>query len=171
VPITLALGDLVLVIIPIVVGIAILRYRLFDIDVIIRRTTQYVVVTGILLLVFFGLVVVLQYLFGRVTGQSSTPAVVLSTLTIAALFNSVRRRVQDFIDRRFFRQKYDAEKTIEAFAATVRNETELNALTAELLRVIQETMQPASLSIWLRDSATEAWNADMVSEWTEERHE
>jgi hypothetical protein len=144
---------------PIILGISlavgILRYRLFDIDVIIRRTTQYVVVTGILLLVLFGLVVVLQYLFSRVTGQSSTPAVVLSTLAIAALFNPVRRRVQDIIDRRFFRQKYDAEKTIEAFAATVRNETELDALTAELLRVIQDTMQPATLSIWLRDPAVE----------------
>jgi hypothetical protein len=140
---------------PICLAIGIIRYRLFDIDVIIRRTTQYVVVTGILLLVFFGLVVVLQYLFSRVTGQSSTPAVVLSTLAIAALFNSVRRRVQDVIDRRFFRQKYDAAKTLEAFAATVRNETDLDALTAELLRVIQETMQPATLSIWLRDPAVE----------------
>jgi hypothetical protein len=149
------LGNVALLFFPTCLAIGILRYRLFDIDVIIRRTTQYVVVTGILLLVFFGLVVVLQYLFSRVTGQSSTPAVVLSTLAIAALFNPVRRRVQDIIDRRFFRQKYDAEKTIEAFAATVRNETELDALTAELLRVIQETMQPATLSIWLRDPAVE----------------
>jgi hypothetical protein len=160
------LGNIALIAFPLCLAIGILRYHLFDIDVIIRRTTQYVVVTGILLLVFFGLVVVLQYLFSRVTGQSSTPAVVLSTLAIAALFNPVRRRVQDIIDRRFFRQKYDAEKTLEAIAATVRNETDLDELTAELLRVIQETMQPASLSIWLRDPATEAWSADMVSERT-----
>lgn len=149
----------VLLLLPLSLTIGMLRYRLFDIDVIIRRTTQYVVVTGILLLVFFGLVIVLQYLFSRITGQSSTSAVVLSTLAIAVLFNPVRRRVQDVIDRRFFRRKYDAEKTLEAFAATVRNEPDLDALTAELLRVIQETMQPATLSIWLRDPATEARSA------------
>ncbi len=122
--------------------IAILRYRLFDIDLIIRKTLQYTAVTGVLLLVYFGAVVVLQQLFTRSLGWDSTPVVVLSTLLIAALFNPVRRRVQDAIDRRFFRRKYDAEKVLQQFAATARDETDLDALTAELLRVIQETMQP-----------------------------
>ena len=135
--------------------IAILRYRLFDIDLIIRKTLQYTAVTGVLLLVYFGAVVILQQVFTRTFGWDSTPVVVLSTLLIAALFNPVRRRVQDAIDRRFFRRKYDAEKVLQQFAATARDETDLDALTAELLRVIQETMQPDSLSIWLRPAEEE----------------
>ena len=132
--------------------IGILRYRLFDIDVIIRRTTSYAIITGLLALVYFGSIIVLQRILSPLTGTSDV-AVVLSTLLIAALFLPIRRRVQDVIDRRFNRKRYNAEKTIEAFAATVRNETDLEALTAELLRVIQETMEPESLSIWLRDPA------------------
>jgi len=131
-------------------AVAVLRYRLFDIDVIIRRTTAYAILTGLLALVYFSSVVLLQTMFGRATGERSTAAVVLSTLLIAALFLPLRRRVQDAIDRRFFRRKYDAEKTLEAFAATVRNEPDLDALTAELVRVIQETMQPEFVSVWLR---------------------
>ena len=129
-------------------AIAVLRYRLFDIGVIIRRTTAYAILTALLALVYFGSVVVLQQFLTPLTGDSA-PAVVLSTLLIAALFLPLRRRVQDLIDRRFFRQKYDAEKTLAAFAATVRNETDLDALTAELVRVIQETMQPEFASVWL----------------------
>ena len=129
-------------------AIAVLRYRLFDIGVIIRRTTAYAILTAMLALVYFGSVVVLQQFLTPLTGDSA-PAVVLSTLLIAALFLPLRRRVQDLIDRRFFRQKYDAEKTLAAFAATVRNETDLDALTAELVRVIQETMQPEFASVWL----------------------
>jgi hypothetical protein len=127
----------------------VLRYRLWEIDVVIRRTTSYAIVTGLLALIYFGSVVVLQRVLSPVTGES-TAAVVLSTLLIAALFLPLRRRVQAAIDRRFFRRKYDAEQVLAQFAATARDETDLDALTAELLRVIQETMQPEHVSLWLR---------------------
>ncbi len=130
-------------------GIAVMRYRLFDIDVIIRRTTSYALLTALLVLVYFGSVVVLQRLLSPITGES-TIAIVLSTLLIAALFLPLRRRVQAAIDKRFFRQKYDAEQVLAQFAATVRDETDLDELTAELVRVIQETMQPEFVSVWLR---------------------
>ena len=133
-------------------GIAVMRYRLFDIDVIIRRTTSYAILTALLALTYFGSVVVLQRVLSPITGES-TAAVVLSTLLIAALFLPLRRRVQAAIDRRFFRKKYDAEQVLARFAATARDETDLDALTAELLRVIQETMEPESVSVWLRPSA------------------
>ena len=127
---------------------AVLRYRLFDIEVIIRRTTAYAILTALLALVYFGSVIVLQRLLTPLTGNSA-PAVVLSTLLIAALFLPLRRRVQALIDRRFFRRKYDAEKVLGRFAQTVRDETDLDALTTELARVIQETMQPEHVSVWL----------------------
>ena len=129
--------------------IAILRYRLFDIDIIIRRTTSYAILSALLALIYFGSIVVLQQLLAPITGESDL-AVVLSTLLIAALFLPLRRRVQDAIDRRFFRRKYDAEKVLQQFAATARDETDLDALTAELLRVIQETMEPEHVSMWLK---------------------
>ena len=132
----------------IAIGIAILRYRLYDIDLIIRRTTSYAILTALLVLLYFGSIVALQRLLTPFTGESDV-AVVLSTLLIAVLFLPLRRRVQGSIDRRFFRRKYDAEKTLAAFATTVRNETDLDALTAELIRVIQETMEPESVSVWL----------------------
>lgn len=150
-----ALAGLGLPVMGIGLAVAVLRYRLFDIGVIIRRTTAYAILTGVLALIYFGSVVLLQSLFGRVTGEQSTAAVVLSTLLIAALFLPLRRRVQDAIDRRFFRRKYDAEKTLEAFAATVRNEPDLDALTAELARVIQETMEPEFVAVWLRPNEKE----------------
>ncbi|MBP6017324.1 MAG: hypothetical protein KA586_11435 [Candidatus Promineofilum sp.] len=131
-------------------AMAVLRYRLFDIDVIIRRTTSYALLTALLGLVYFGSVVVFQRLLAPLTGES-TAAVVLSTLLIAALFLPLRRRLQDIIDRRFFRRKYDAQKTLEAFAATVRDETDLDALMAELVRVIQDTMEPEHVTLWLRE--------------------
>ncbi len=131
------------------VGIAMVRHQLYDIDFIIRRTTSYAIVTAVLALVYFGSVVVLQSLFTGLTGQDSTIAIVFSTLLIAALFLPLRQRVQTAIDRRFFRSKYDAQKTLEAFAATVRDETDLDVLTAELVRVIEETMQPEHVSVWL----------------------
>ena len=138
----------------ITVAIAILRYRLFDIDILIRRTLQYSVISGLLALVYFGLVIVLQSTFAALTGQSQSPLVtVLSTLAIAALFNPVRRRVQDAIDRRFYRKKYDAAKVIAEFSATCRDETDLDKLTARLVEVVQETMQPTQVSLWLKPTA------------------
>ena len=137
---------------PLSLAIGILRYRLFDIDVIIRRTTSYAILTALLALVYFGSIVILQRLLAPVTGDSDA-AVVLSTLLIAALFLPLRRRIQKTIDRRFFRKKYDAEQVLARFAATARDETDLDALTAELLRVIQETMEPESVTIWLKDQS------------------
>ncbi len=145
----LVAANLALLIFPICLAVGILRYRLFDIDVIIRRTTSYAIITGLLALVYFGSIVVLQGLLSPFMSDA-TPAVVLSTLLIAALFLPVRRRVQDVIDRRFNRTRYDAEKTLAAFAATARDETDLDALLSELVRVIQETMEPEHVSVWLR---------------------
>lgn len=140
--------NMVATLIPVTFGIAILRSNLWDIDVVIRRTTTYAVLTALLALVYFGSIVVLQQFLTPITGDSA-PAVVLSTLLIAALFLPLRRRVQNVIDRRFFRRKYNAEKVLARFAATARDETDLDALTAELVRVIQETMQPEKVYVWL----------------------
>jgi hypothetical protein len=132
---------------PIAVGIAILRYRLYDIDLIIRRTLAYSVLTGLLVLFYLGSVVLLQSLFRALVGGTSPLAIVISTLGIAALFAPLRRRVQDFIDRRFYRRKYDAAQTLDRFAATARQEVELDTLTAELVQVIEETVQPEHVSL------------------------
>jgi hypothetical protein len=139
-----------LVTIPAAIGIAILRYRLYDIDIIINRTLVYGPLTATLALIYVGGVVSLQALFRVLAGQESTLAVVASTLVIAALFNPLRRWVQAFVDRRFYRSKYDARKTLEAFSATLRNETDLEALNNELVSVVTETMQPTHVSVWLR---------------------
>ncbi len=148
-----ALFRLSFLLIPAAMIIAILRYRLWDIDLLIRRTLQYSLLSGLLALVYFGLIIVLQSLFTAITGQQQNEFVtVLSTLAIAALFLPLRRRVQDFIDRRFYRKKYDAAKVIAEFAAICRDETDLEKLTARLVEVVQETMQPESVSLWLKSS-------------------
>jgi len=134
---------------PISIGIAIVRYRLYEIDTLINRTLVYGVLTAILAAVYFGAVVVLQRLFVALIGEKSTLAVVTSTLMIAALFNPLRRWVQAFVDRRFYRRKYDAAKTLEAFSAKLRDETDLEALSDDLVGVVRETMQPAHVSLWL----------------------
>ncbi len=135
---------------PIAITIAILRYQLWDINVIIRKTAVYALLTALLALVYFGVIVVLQSIFETASGEQSPITTVVSTLVIAALFGTLRRRVQDFIDRRFYRRKYDAQKTLAAFAQFTRDETDLEELRAELLRVTQETMQPERATIWLK---------------------
>ena len=132
------------------IGIAILRYRLYGIDILINRTLVYGTLTASLAALYFGGIVVLQMLFDLLSGQQSTLAVVASTLMIAALFNPLRRRIQSFIDRRFYRRKYDARKTLEAFSAQLRDETDLDELSDDLVGVVRETMQPAHVSLWLR---------------------
>ncbi len=135
------------------VGIAILRYRLYDIDVLINRTLVYGSLTVSLVAVYLGGIVVLQFALRALTGQESTLAVVASTLAIAALFNPLRRRIQSFIDRRFYRSKYDAAKTLEAFNSRLRDETELDTLSSDVIGVVRETMQPEHASLWLRSEA------------------
>jgi hypothetical protein len=136
--------------IPLSVGIAVVRSHLFDIDVLINRTLVYGSLTAMLIGLYFGGIVVLQRFFVLLTGQQSTLAVVASTLLIAALFTPLKRRIQSFIDRRFYRRKYDARKTLETFSAQLRNETDLEALSDDLVGVVRETMQPAHASLWLR---------------------
>jgi hypothetical protein len=129
--------------------LAILRYRLWDIDLVIRRTLVYSLLTVLLGLVYLGGVTLLQSLFISVSGQQSPAAVVVSTLTIAALFNPLRRGVQGFIDRRFYRRKYDAEQALAEFAAAARSETDLEAMTSRLIGVVAESLQPAHVALWL----------------------
>jgi hypothetical protein len=138
--------------IPVAAAIAILKYRLYDIDLVINRTLVYASLTALLALVYFGGVTATQAIFQTFTGQEELPqlAVVVSTLVIAALFNPLRRRIQSFIDRRFYRGKYDAAKTLEAFSSKLRDETDLNALNDDLVRVVRETVQPTHVSLWLR---------------------
>ena len=137
---------------PVATGIAILRYRLYDIDILINRTLVYGSLTLMLALVYFGGVTATQALFQMFTGQEELPqlVVVASTLVIAALFNPLRHRVQGFIDRRFYRSKYDARKTLEAFSTKLKNDTDLEALNNDLVGVVRETMQPDHVSLWLR---------------------
>jgi hypothetical protein len=137
---------------PVAVGIAILRYRLYDIDIIINRTLVYGSLTAMLALLYFGGVTATQALLRTLTGEEQLPqlVVVASTLVIAALFTPLRRRIRSFIDRRFYRRKYDARKTLEAFSAQLRDETDLEALKDDLVGVVRETMQPAHVCLWLR---------------------
>jgi hypothetical protein len=135
---------------PVAMGLAIFRYRLYQIDILINRTLVYGSLTAVLVAVYLGGVVFLQYAFRSLTGEGSQLAVVASTLIIAALFIPLRRRIQSFIDRRFYRSKYDARKTLEAFSAKLRDETDLTTLSDDLTSVVRETMQPAHVSLWLR---------------------
>jgi hypothetical protein len=135
---------------PVAIGIAVLRYRLYEIDIIINRTLVYGSLTVTLVALYFGGVVVLQRLFVLLTGEKSMLAVVASTLAIAALFNPLRRRVQALVDRRFYRQKYDAAKMLATFNSRLREETDLDSLRVEVLGVVRETMQPEHASLWLR---------------------
>jgi hypothetical protein len=142
--------------VPIAVGIAVLKYRLYEIDIIINRALVYVSLTATLVALYLGGVVLLQRLFVLLTGQRSTLAVVASTLLIAALFNPLRRGLQSFVDRRFYRKKYDAAKTLATFNSRLREETDLDSLRDEVLGVVRETMQPEHSSLWLRTHTADA---------------
>jgi hypothetical protein len=141
--------------IPLSVGVAIFRYRLYDIDLLINRTFVYGLLTATLLAVYFGGVAATEALVHAITGRAEQPqlAIVVSTLVIAALINPMRHRIQLLIDWRFYRSKYDARKTLEAFSAKLRDETDLEALNNDLVRVVTETIQPAHVSVWLRPSS------------------
>ncbi|MBI3536304.1 MAG: hypothetical protein HY070_01880, partial [Chloroflexi bacterium] len=141
---------LALFLFPLSLAIAILRYRLWEIDLLIRRTLIYGALTDALVLIYFSAVVVLQQIFRGVSGQASDLTIILSTLAIAALFNPLRGRVQNAIDRAFYRRKYDAARVIAQFAQSARDEVELSMLSEKLVGVVNETMQPTSVSLWLR---------------------
>jgi hypothetical protein len=152
----LAIQTVGLIGVPVAMGIAILRYRLYDIDLLINRTLVYISLTTLLAAVYFGWVATTESVLRALTGQEQQPqlVVVISTLVIAALFNPLRRRIQSFIDKRFYRNKYDARKTLETFSVKLRDETNLDVLSDDLVGVVRETMQPAHVSLWLRpDSA------------------
>jgi hypothetical protein len=143
-------GILGFALLPVATAIAILKYRLYDIDRIINRTLVYGALTVTLVGVYVGSVLSIQYAFRGLTGSRSQLAIVAFTLLIAALFNPLRSRIQSVIDRRFYRRKYDARKTLEAFSTKLKNETDLEALNNDLVGVVKETMQPAHVSVWLR---------------------
>ena len=150
-----------MLLIPLSIGVAILHSRLWDVDIAINRALVYGSLTAALVALYLGGIVVLQRVFVALTGEKSPLAIVASTLLIAALFNPLRRRVQAFVDRRFYRSKYDARKTLEAFSAKLRDETDLNALRDDLVGVVRETMQPAHVSLWLRpDTPPKGEHAD-----------
>jgi hypothetical protein len=159
---TLVYGFIVLI--PLSIGFAILRSGLYEIDIIINLTLVYGLLTVTLIALYFGGIVLLQSAFVALTGEQSTLAVVASTLLIAALFNPLRRRIQSFIDRSFYRRRYDARKTLEDFSVKLREETDLEALNSELVGVVRQTMQPAHVSLWLRpDTASRGHGSGVKS--------
>ena len=151
VPVGIVVGNVALLGLPVFTGIAIIKHHLYDIDLLINRTLVYGSLTTMLVAVYVGGIVLSQQVFVGLTGQEELPqlAIVASTLLIAALFNPLRRRIQFLIDRRFYRRKYDSRKTLEAFAARLRDETDLEALNSELVGVVRETMQPEHVTLWL----------------------
>ena len=144
------LGNIIPVLIPLSIGMAMLRYRLWEIDILINRTLVYGTLTGILALVYVGSIIVFQSLLRGLFNQTSEVAIVISTLLIAALFQPLRKLFQVRIDRRFYRHKYDAERTVAAFSATLRNEVDLDQLHEDVIAVVEETMQPEHISLWIR---------------------
>jgi len=152
VPASIVVMSVSLLGLPVFTGIAIVKHRLYDIEVVINLTLVYAILSATLGVVYFGGIVLLQRVFAGLTGQEKLPqlAIVVSTLAIAALFNPLRRRVQAFVDRRFYRRKYDAAKILEAFSTRLRSETDLDALNSALVGVVRETMQPEHVSLWLR---------------------
>lgn len=153
---------LVLLLFPLTLAIAVLRYHLWEIDILINRALVYGLLTGTLGLVYFVSVALLQGLLRVFTGQGSQLAIIFSTLAIAALFNPLRRRIQTLIDRRFYRHKYDAAQVLAAFSAAIRDEVDLNRLTEQLRLVVEETMQPEHVSLWLRSPGDSSDKHDMV---------
>jgi hypothetical protein len=153
---------------PVAMGIAILRYHLYDIDLLINRTLVYGSLTAMLVALYLGTIVVLERVFVLLTGQGSTLAVVAATLLIAALFNPLRGRIQALIDRSFYRRKYDATKTLQGFSEKLRDETDLEALSGDLVGVVKETMQPAHISLWLRPETTSKGGQSSNSPVTED---
>jgi hypothetical protein len=150
--------------IPLSIGFSILRYRLYDIDVLINRTLVYGSLTALLALLYFGLIFALQSLFQGVFHQNNAVAIVVSTLVIAALFQPLRRSIQNFIDRRFYRRKYDARRIIANFSATLRGEVDLTELSEQLVAVVEETMQPAHVSLWLAQPRKASYDVEKLSD-------
>jgi hypothetical protein len=149
---------------PLGFAFSILRYRLWDIDLIIRRTLVYAALTALLALVYFGGVTLVGGVLSAISGQQSVIGIVISTLAIAAMFSPLRRRVQDFIDRRFYRRKYDAEKALAGFAASARDEVDAGRLTSTLVGVVEETVQPVYVSIWVKDSKAIRHEREVLSD-------
>ncbi len=142
--------------VPAAVGFAVLKYRLYDIDVIINRALVYGTLTGMLVAIYVGGIVMLQRTFVSLMGEESSLAVVASTLLIAALFNPLRRRVQALVDSRFYRRKYDAATTLAAFNSRLREKTDIDTLREEMVGIVKETMQPTHASLWLRPHTADA---------------